>query len=253
MIEATLDRPLSSKWLDLALGLAQARKPPDEAKSLLEIDLRDEVANLGARRKTRSVLTHVWIDPPSSARPAIGWALENLSGDPLPWHIGALLATYPFFGSVCRIVGQEMDLHGEVSTVEVRRRIRSKWGDRSTVDVAARRNVWTLRELGVLEGPSGTSVSRRGCRLRVDGAQYAWLVHALLLTRGIEEIDVRDARIAPELFMFSLPIVVPNGYPHLERFNEGGGRSILRPRARSLEAGTASVEGQLTLPSACGD
>ena len=53
-----------------------------------------------------------------------------------------------------------------------------------------------------------------------------WLVHALLLARGAEAMADSDLRAAPELFAVVWPTSIENGYPHLERHSEGGGRVV---------------------------
>lgn len=243
-----MDRALRPEWLDTAFRFARSGKPLDEARSLLEIALRDEVENQVARGKTRTVLAHVWLDPPAAAEPLIRWAIDNASADEMPaWHLGALLATYPFFGSTCALIGREINLHGEVSTTPLRARVKARWGDRSTVDRGVARLVWTLRAFGVLTGSRGQALSKMGKPLPVDAQVFPWLVHALLLTRGIREIDAREVRKAPELFMFDLPSTLPDQFSLLERFNEGGDRVVLHARWPSRSGNVAEPPLQLTL------
>lgn len=243
-----MDRGLRPEWLDAAFRFARSDKPLDEARSLLEIALRDEVENKVARSKTRTVLAHVWLDPPPAAQALIKWSVENAPEDQLwPWHMGALIATYPFFGSTCSFIGRELNLHGEVSTTPLRSRVKAKWGDRSTIDRGVARVVWTLRAFGVLTGGRGEALSKMGKPLAADATFFPWLVHALLLTRGTREIDAREVRKAPELFMFDLPSSIPDEFALLERFNEGGDRVVLHSRRPVRPTAVSEPPLQLTL------
>jgi hypothetical protein len=249
---AILDRPLELSWLDVALRLTQAAEDVDHQRELLDIALRDSIPGRWARAKTRTALARIWLDPPEAARPLIGWATNQATNvaDTRILHMGAMLASYPFFGDVCSIIGRELALHEEVRTPHIRRRVRSLWGDRTTVDAAARRVVRTLRALGILTGDLGSSSSTLGEQLHVSMPFSLWVVHALLVARDAQETDEREVHAAPELFMFDLHL--QNGsqdYPYLERFNEGGGRTVLSLRAgasRSSPPGPASPS-QLSL------
>jgi len=231
---AILDRALSPEWLDTALRIAAQEGQAGHWRDILDVSLREDIPAPEARDKTLVALSHVWFTPPAMAEPMIHWAIGTAPtlDDTRPLHVGALLATYPFFGDVCAAVGRMTALGQPAHTPEIRRRVRERWGDRQTVDVAARRCIRTLRSLGLLVGDAGSSTSRPAVRLKVPRALRAWLVHALLLSRGIDAVDEREVRKAPELFGLDLP---PGGqgheYPFIERHTEGGGRTVLTRRS----------------------
>lgn len=229
--KAIFDRGLRPEWLDAALRLAKQQHDPKDFFDLLDIALRDDIPQLVARHKTRTTLAHIWFAPPEQARALIAWATahEAETADRRALHLGAILATYPFFGDACAQIGRQLALNQTVHTTDIRRRLRARWGDRSTIDVSARRVVWTLRAFGVLSGGLGQAISGLRQPIQVEPPIQPWLVDALLLTRQIDEVDAREIQKAPELFMFHFgPLASGNGYPYLERFNEGGGRVIVR-------------------------
>lgn len=229
--DAIMDRALESVWLDVALQVAlEARS--DTARAILASRLRDRL-DLSVRWDKRlTVLAHVWLDPPKEAKPIVNWALQRASrfGDPRLLHVGAMLATYSFFGDVCAAIGWELSLHAEARLTSIRRRLRAGWGDRPEVDVAARAVTRTLRNLGVVAGRKGALAVVPGEQLPLPPGLALWFVHALLLTRGTDEIDAREVRSCPELFMVGLPRTWDMRYPYLERFNEGGNRVVYRLR-----------------------
>ena len=224
-----LDRPLEPVWLDAALRVARESADLDDVRSRLHLALGDSDLGATARVKTITALVRTWADPWRPAAPAIRWAREALADeeDLRPVHFGALLAAYPFFGEVCAVVGRGLALEEQVTTPELRARLRASWGDRRTVHNAVQRAVKTLRAFDLLSGAPGSSVSQRRDPLAVSPRAGRWIVHTVLLSRGADAIDERDLRSAPELFGLRLPERLDNDYPLLERHREGGGRTVL--------------------------
>jgi hypothetical protein len=137
-----------------------------------------------------------------------------------------LIATYPFFDDVCVAVGRLLRLQGNVSTPDLRARLRAKWGDREIVQVAQRMCVYTLRAFGALT-PDGRSISTAADPLPLPRSLSAWAVHALVLGRDAQAIDTMEIDVAPELFFTHLEFPSVNEYPLLERFAMAAGRSEL--------------------------
>ncbi len=230
--EVVLDRALEPAWLDLALRQAGVPLPTDERRKALEMSLRDRIEALEGRRKTVRVLSRIWLTPPESSAAMIAWAIEHapLVRDSRVLHLGALLASQPFFGNACAIVGRELSLHQEVQTGDVRRKLRERWGDREIIDVSGRAVVRTLRAFGALKGVKGDDRSEPGDRLAVDEILRPWLIHAFLLTRGILETSDDQLRQAPEFFVFESFPATARDYPFLDLYTEGGGRRVYRQR-----------------------
>lgn len=226
--DAIMDRALEPAWLDVALQVAL--EAPPVARATLASRLRDRLDVPDRWDKRLTILSHVWLHPPADARPCVTWALEQAErvGDARILHLGAMLATYSFFGDVCAALGRELSLHAEARLTSIRRRLRARWGDRPGVDVAARAATRTLRNLGVVAGRKGARAVVPGYRLSVSPALVPWLVHALLLTRGTDEVDAGEVRRCPEFFMVKLPRTWSMKYPYIERFNEGGNRTVYR-------------------------
>lgn len=191
--------------------------------------LTDAGLGAAAEVKTITALVRVWAKPSPEATEAVAWACQELSdeGDLRSLHLGAIMASYPFFGDVCTEVGRVLALDEAVETPDIRARLRASWGDRRSVHNAVQRAVKTLRAFEVLTGSPGTSTSLRGISLPVPPRAGAFLVHALLLTRDAKSIDEREVASAPELFGLRSPGRFEGGYPLLERHREGGGRTVL--------------------------
>lgn len=221
-----LDRDLSADLLDVAFRVATADTEWAEKRKLLTVALRDHVSDQEAQGKTKKCLTRVWVNPPAEAKQMIVWGREHpqLALDRRVLHLGALLATFPFAGAVASIVGRALALDGQVQPADVRRKVRGLWGDRASIDIGARKTYATLLRLGVLSG-GGLAPLARGEVLEVDGEIAGWLIHALLLTRGVSSVSDAELATAPELFWTKLGRPTC-GYPLIERHNEGGRRVV---------------------------
>jgi hypothetical protein len=222
-----LDRMVTPEWMNTALRIAREEKPHVEARRQLEIALRDEIESKENRKKTGSILAGSWLAPAEEADVLVRWGRDHASGDLRVWHLGVMLANYAFFDDICASIGRVSATDGDIDTRALRASMKGVWGDKENVNVATRSSVRTLRAFGVLGGDEGDSSSELADRLPVDRDILPWIIHALLVSRGIREIDLREAMSAPELFMFDLPASFDNGYPNIERFVEGSGRVVI--------------------------
>jgi hypothetical protein len=147
------DRALTPELLDVALRVATTARGASDGRRRLTVALRDCVSAQEAQGKTKKCLSRVWVSPPDSAREMIRWGVENQHLDPdrTVLHFAALLATFPFAGRVASIIGRQLYLDGAVDPQRVRAEARVALGDRSSIDVGARKVVTTLRYLTLLE------------------------------------------------------------------------------------------------------
>src|SRR5436853_5127126 len=156
-IGMVLDRALNLELLDVALRVATEHGDDGDARQLLAVALRDFVTPQEAANKTKKLLTHVWVVPPPSARTMIRWAVEHQRefSDRRTLHFGALLATFPFVGSIAAAVGRQLHLEGCADPRAVKGLARATFGEREFIDAGAMKTLATLRHLGLLEGPRG--------------------------------------------------------------------------------------------------
>ena len=148
------DRALTLELLIWHCASQPMQRTGATAWAHLTLALRDHVSEQEANGKTKDCLSRVWISPPIPARQMIHWAVDHQDLDPerTVLHLGALLATFPFAGTVTSIIGRQLHLEGAVDPRQVRSEAAALLGDRSTVDVGARKVVTTLRHLGLLDG-----------------------------------------------------------------------------------------------------
>jgi hypothetical protein len=225
-----LDRALNPELLDLALRIATEHRNDPQARKLLGVALRDVVTPQEAENKTKKVLTRVWVAPPRRAQEMIDWAIQHQDEfiDRRALHYGALLGTYPFFGSIAATVGRQIHLEGAVDRRTVRSFARSRFGEREFVDAGASKCLATMRNLGFLDGPKdGPFIIAR--HLTAPTSFSSWFLHALILTRQIDSARVSDLARAVEFAPLNLTVRAST-YPLLE-FHAENGNTVAEVRA----------------------
>ena len=221
-IGMVLDRALTVDLLDAALRIATEHPNHLAARQLLGVALRDLVTPQEAENKTKKILTRVWVAPPASAQPMIGWAIEHQDQfvDRRALHYGALLATFPFFGSIAAAVGRQIHIDGAADRRTVRTHARVTFGEREFIDAGASKSLRTMRNLGLLDGLRDGPY-QVGARPLVPASLSSWFLHALILTRQVESASVGDLSRAFELsFLEIVPSTPP--YPFIELHAENG-------------------------------
>lgn len=231
-----LDRALNIELLDVALRIGTEHRNDPEARRLLAVALRDFVTPQEAEGKTKKVLTRVWVVPPSNAQAMISWAIEHQRefADRRVLHFGALLATFPFFGSIAATVGRQIHLDGVADRRTIRTFARSTFGEREFIDAGASKSLATMRDLGLLDG-SKDGPYRIGSRPSAPSAFSGWFLHALLLTRQAESVSVSDLSRAHELATVKLAAPA-RGYPLVDIHEEARGAVAVANGVREATA-----------------
>lgn len=228
-----VNRPIHPDWMASALDLACEGATGRDARERLEIRLRDADLADVARQKVVETIHPVWLNPPPETTPFARWAIERSPEVPdlRPVNLIALMATYPFFGDVTAAVGRLLRVDGHVDAAQLRARLKARWGDRDSVNVAERKCILTLRWFGVLEGERGSGISRAGERFKLDGDWALWTAAGLILARDIESADAATVEAAPELFFLDVRVPSRTDHPLLERSTSGDRRTtfLLRP------------------------
>lgn len=224
-----LDRGLTLDQLDIARGIAIANRDSRTNRRQLTMALRDLVSEQESEGKTKKCLTRVWLNPPTEAAEMIEWArrFECPSASLPVLHFGAVLATFPFAGVVARVLGQRFQTDGQAAAAEVRAEVRRQLGDRSAVDVAARKAYTTFRNLGIIR-MTGQALEPALPALEASLDLGAWLAHALLLTRGADSLPQSSLHGAPELLGVQLPATNDRNYRLLESHSYEGGMVLAR-------------------------
>jgi len=221
-----LDRVLTLSLLDDVYRVAAMDKSPRERSQLLTIALREHVSEAVADNQMKKTVSRIWFNPPEPAAEMIRWAIDHPDSFPdrRVMHTGAMLATVPYIGSVITQLGRCFALNEQPTVVDVRRRIVAQWGASSTVRGGVGKTVTSLRCLGLVSGGGRVRIAPQ-LPFPASPLAATWLIHAAMLARQVQALDVREALEAPELFWVST--LKPSlDYPLLEIHSEGINRRV---------------------------
>ena len=207
------DRKLELAWLDAMASRLVAGASSAEARqyvwNLLDGVLAGDTSH-GARGKTITVLSRVWLLVPAHAEPLREVAARLFSDAPrehrLALHWAMLSAAYPFFVDVAGCAGRLLTLNGELTLGQVVRRIKEDWGDRSTLPRAIQRILRSMVQWGSLTDRAGRGVyGPPKTRILAAGSLGEVLAEGLLLSEG-NGLPLDQLRKHPASFPFDLAL-----------------------------------------------
>lgn len=175
------DRFIPLEWAAAALRVRADLGALDDLNALLD------AARLGvaARKKTRTVLNRLWLEPRSELADfaergvAIFKADPSISISALTW--GMAIATYPFFGKVAELVGRLSALQGDCASAEVHRRMSETYGEREGTYRMTNMVLQSQASWGAIERvENGKRLVRLKPIVVSDVQAVAWLVEAVL-------------------------------------------------------------------------
>lgn len=179
------DRFIRLEWAAWALRVRSG------ASDISELDqvLTQGHAGAEAKKKTRTVLNRLWLEPRDELSGLARQGVDIFRTDPeaqaaaLTW--GMALAVYPFFAKVAEIIGRLTSIQGECTTTEVHRRMAEVYGEREgtrrmTNMVMQSQVDWALLN----KSDNGKVLTRRAAIILQKPETIQWMTTALLMHSG---------------------------------------------------------------------
>lgn len=228
------DRFIALEWATVALKVRAALAAVEELDAVLD------AAALGtaARKKTRTVLNRLWLEPrPELAGFAERGAMIFKEDSTVPiaaltW--GMAIATYPFFGTVAEIVGRLSALQGDCSSAEVHRRMSERYGEREGTYRMTNMVLQSQASWGAIARIANTRRLVRQSPIVVSNPQaVAWLAEGALRYAGKAiPIDAMSSLTVLYPFRLAQPVAyVVSRSPTLDVSSGPAGRMSVRLHA----------------------
>lgn len=244
-VQIGFSQRLRLEWLERTAALHGLGGTPPQIREVLRGLLRDQISIGGAsrssnREKAISILMRIWVQVPDELRPlrdeAIGHLQRLPAEDHLALHWGMALAVYPFFGQVAESTGRLLRLQGTAPGAQIQRRLREQHGQRETVARAARRVLRCCIDWGVLAETKRIGVYQAApARPIADSCLTAWLIEAVLRSRGSDAASLQHLAQWTALFPFTLDPVPRKDLEHsgrIELFRQGVDEEMVLLRSR---------------------
>jgi hypothetical protein len=223
------DRFIQLDWAAAALRVKAGVATLDDLIELLD----SSHAGPAARKKTRTVLNRLWLEPRTDLVEFADRGVRiyrdapDTSVSALTW--GMAIATYPFFGKVAEIVGRLTTLQGDCTSAEVHRRMAEIYGEREGTRRMTNMVLQSHANWGAIERvDKGKRIVRKKTIDLHRTPVATWLAEACLRYTG---------RALPVANIESNPIIYP--------FNLGGSTSYLLSKSRTLELRVDSAGNQV--------
>ncbi len=136
------NQTIRQSWLGFTLDLVTRGDTPRQIRHDLNQLLKDQIstkseARRNDRDKTISIILKMWALPDPAIdglrRRCVQFHVSHAKSDVSCINYVMALATYPFCAAVAEIMGRLFRLQGKATPVEMQRRLRERFGQRSTV------------------------------------------------------------------------------------------------------------------------
>ena len=148
-----LSRSLKLQWLNLAAEYSSGNLTAEEMKQKLNDYLSYEIESPTNIRKTREILMNIWCYENEYSGKLLPVARRLFMKYPecsMEIHWCMMLAAYPVFGNMCRLIGKMSEFQTELSLVQIKQKLFDEWGERTTLFHSIDKLVATLKALGAL-------------------------------------------------------------------------------------------------------
>lgn len=148
-----LSRNLKLQWLNKVVELVLEGLPEPEIKEQLNEYLKFEIVSAINVRKTREILMNIWVYDNDYSGKIRETALELIRNYPeysVPIHWCMILATYPVFADMCKLIGKMTEFQDEITLAQLKQKLFDEWGERTTLFHSIDKLVSTLKELNVM-------------------------------------------------------------------------------------------------------
>ncbi len=232
-VQVGFSQRIKLEWLDRTAELVLMGNSPPQIRAALQDFLSDKLSKKETRSGNRgtvvSILTRTWVNVPTQLEGLRDDGLALLRSLPpehhLAIHWGMTMVAYPFFGEVAETVGRLARLQATVTAPQVQKRLKEQFGERATVERAARRILRTFIDWSVLQDTTDKGVYKAEAHLAItDTRLVAWLVEAVLYSTKVNSASVKTFSQQPVLFPFKLDVLdfsMVEANQRLELFRQG--------------------------------
>ena len=149
-----LSRNLKLPWLNEVVRLYAEGLDDNQIKEKLNEYLSFEIGSPTVLRKTREILINIWVyenEYTSALRDEALRLIKKDSDYVIPVHWIMMLAAYPVFQDMCRLIGKISEFEETITTKQIKQKLFDEWGERSTLYHSIDKLIATLKAMDVLE------------------------------------------------------------------------------------------------------
>lgn len=199
-----LSRNIKLSWLNEIVELMDHETEKAVIKDKLNEYLSFEIASPTNLRKTREILLNIWFYDNLYTEKLRNKALQLIRKYPdyaLEIHWCMMLAAYPVFVDLCKLIGKMTEFQSELTLVQIKQKLFDEWGERTTLFHSIDKNIATLKAFGILIGnkPGRYQV----CKHSVTNTKIiSFMIYTLMLIDKSAYYSFDELNASPYLFPF---------------------------------------------------
>jgi len=179
------DRYIQFDWVAMAVKVRAGMVSRDE----LYAQLDEAGLSVAARKKTRTVLNRLWLEPRRElaefSERGIQLFLKYRENSITALCWGMAIAAYPFFGKVAELIGRLSALQGDCTSAEVHRRMSEIYGEREGTKRMTNMVIQSQASWGALERVEGGKRLIRKTSFKIEHDDLvAWLTESVIRYSG---------------------------------------------------------------------
>lgn len=178
-----LSRNLKLQWLNKTVELASGSFTEQEIKEQLNEYLSFEISSPTNTRKTREILMNIWIyenEINNKLRDEAMRIIRDMPEYALEVHWCMIMATYPVFVDMCKLIGRLSEFQDEISLKQIKQKLYDEWGERTTLYHSIDKLIATLKELNVIhcDHPGKYKIVKHAVH---NGRVSSFMIYAMML------------------------------------------------------------------------
>ncbi len=202
------DRYIAFEWLEKTAHWVMEGNSTKEMHEFIDDYLLTFISGETSKRKTKNVLFGAWVnsdlkngDFKEQAKKLYQTTSKN---ERIAIHYGMIIASYPFFLSLSKVLGRLFKLQDDVSRKEFYRRCIEVHGDRDSIKRAAARYLQSLVEWRLLDGSEKGTVKPFSKICLENPVLVTWLLSSVIFSCGKDRLSVDDIVSDPAWFPFEI-------------------------------------------------
>ena len=148
-----LSRNIKLRWLNKTVEYVLENKSEEEIKEDLNDYLSYEIKSKDNLRKTREILSNIWVysktKQPELHQRALN-LIEKYPDDVLGIHWCMMLLAYPVLSDLSVLFSNLSEYQEEITLSQIKNKMFDEWGERTTLFHSLDKIIQTLKDLGIL-------------------------------------------------------------------------------------------------------
>lgn len=203
-----LSRNIKLPWLNKVVEFVFAGMTEQEIKDGLNEYLSFEIQSPTNLRKTREILMNIWVyenEYSERLRPEAMKLIQKDSENQLAVHWIMMLAAYPVFRDLCKLISKMSEFQDEVTLAQIKQKLFDEWGERTTLFHSIDKLIATLKALEVLvcDKPGKYRINKHKL---ISEEMVTYVIYAMMVIDGGEYYSLQQLQDAGILFPFTYEI-----------------------------------------------